>query len=496
MPTTRSGEKRSCGNTGGSNVVKTKKSQEPYQGQSRDCCPESDEEQATCKDGVSTQSTKSDLDLSEKRKSISRTIQMKHQNIQRIKASISESRKTRTRIQSEIRCVSDTIISQFRQKEKQLMDGLEGVSEKQFELLSDDVRQNETDIQSINQNNLVLKTMLGNNDWMELYPAHQKLLSGQKEDEDKFVRLIHDVSVSQDSENVKKVFDDLSFGRLDLTFQDLHDRSCRPKLLSTTNVALKKDFRQTGYAFDIIVLDVEGIRTIVVSDCLNRSVKSFYTKNNESCHSEYGVATPYDLTQLGHNQVMVSAHETFRILILAVTPDLICLSEIESMYRYVGLRGLTPSTLVGCRYDTGTVDILDRKEKEINIVKTFPSPFERDKGGYHRLCVASNGNILLANWKRKSLVCMTQQGDLLWDQSPAEDGAFIKPVAVKTTRTGDILLADGEANRVIQLTESGQYVKDVLVPEDGLASLTALHLYNERHLFVGVDGKVKEYLLP
>ncbi|XP_067671697.1 uncharacterized protein [Haliotis asinina] len=487
MPQTRSGRKRGCRNPGRSNVVKMKKTLE----QSKEGCTGPKEVEVTCKNGVSTESEK--LDIAGKKESISRTIQTKLQNIQRLKASIVEARKARSRIQSEIRCASHTIINQLRQKEKQLMDALDRVSENQFGLLSDDVSQNKTDIHLNSQKRAVLKKMLGDNDLMELYPGHENLLSGSPENEDQAVRLIRDVFVSQDTVNVKKGIEDLSFGQLDRTFQDLHDRSSRPRLLNTTNVALKDDFRQTGYVFDIIVLDVEGIKTIVVSDLHNRSVKSFYHRNGKSCHSEFGVATPRDLTHLEQNKVMVSAPETFRILILDVTPDLVCLSDINTSFRYVGLRVLTPSTLVGCLFDTVHIDILDMKGKELKPVLCRGTG---DKGGYNRLCVTNTGNILVSNWKKKSLVCLTPQGDSLWEHFPAEDGAFSTPFAVKTSGAGDILLADYETNRVIQLTESGRFVKDILVPEDGLAVPTALYLYNERHLFVGWGGEVKEYLLP
>ncbi|XP_046577686.1 uncharacterized protein LOC124285489 [Haliotis rubra] len=494
MSETRSGAKRSCGTPGGSNEVKMKKTLEPCPGQSREDCTDPKETEASCKNGVSTESKKLDFmaELSGKKESISRTIQMKLQNIQRLKASIVEARKARTRIQSEIRCASHAIISQFRQKEKELMDTLDGVSENQFGLLSDYVNQNETDIQLANQKRVVLKKMLGDNDLMELHPAHENLLSGLTEAEDQVVRIINDVFVSQDIGKVKKGIEDLSFGQLDCTFQDLHDRSSRPKLLNSTTVTLKKE-GHFCHIFDIIVLDVEGIKTIVVSDLGNRKVKSFYVRNGKSCHSEYIVATPHDLIHLKQNQVMVSDPHTYSISILAVTPDLIYLSDINTSSCYRGLRVLTSSTLVGCA--AGAIDILNMKGKKPKPIRSYVS---RDDRGYDRLCVTRTGNILVSYScpTVQSLVCLTPQGDQLWEHFPAEDGAFRRPSAVETTRTGDILLADYETSRVIQLTESGRFVKDILVPEDGLAPPTALYLYNERHLFVGSGGEVKEYLLP
>ncbi|XP_046577687.1 uncharacterized protein LOC124285490 [Haliotis rubra] len=472
-----------------------KKTLEPCPGQSREDCTDPKETEASCKNGVSTESKKLDFmaELSGKKESISRTIQTKLQNIQRLKASIVEARKARTRIQSEIRCASHAIISQFRQKEKELMDTLDGVSENQFGLLSDDVNQNETDIQLANQKRVVLKKMLGDNDLMELYPAHENLLSEPTEAEDQVVRIINDVSVSQDIGKVKKGIEDLSFGQLDCTFKDLHDRSSRPKLLNTTTVTIKDEVGHFCHIFDIIVLDVEGIKTIVVSDKWNGNVKSFYVRNDKSCHSEYSIAAPLDLTLLKQNQVMVSAFNSFRILILAVTPDLIWHSVINTSKCYQGLSVLTSSTLVGC--DSGAIDILNMKGKKPKPVRSY---VKRDDRGYDRLCVTRTGNILVSYScpTVQSLVCLTPQGDQLWEHFPAEDGAFRRPSAVETTRTGDILLADYDTSRVIQLTESGRFVKDILVPEDGLAPPTALYLYNERHLFVAGGGEVKEYLLP
>ncbi|XP_048248490.1 protein lin-41-like [Haliotis rufescens] len=258
-------------------------------------------------------------------------------------------------------------------------------------------------------------------------------------------------------------------------------------MVDTTDGRVEGDVGKPNLS-DVTVLVVNGIQACVVTDFNNTCVKSFYTRNNQPCHSRLPlVNSPWGATQLKENQVMVAVPDYSQIVTVEVTPDLVLLSTITTSRWYYSLAVLSPSSLAAGTYYC--VDILDMGGHVLRSVDNqiqFTRPF--------CMCVNNKGNILVSDCEKKSVTCVTSEGDVVWRYAPTGDRALIFPCGITTTSTGDILLADRYTNKVIQLTESGEYVRDVLTSQDGVPSLRGLWSDNHGSIFVTGDGKIKEFI--
>ncbi|XP_046552221.1 E3 ubiquitin-protein ligase TRIM56-like [Haliotis rubra] len=81
-----------------------------------------------------------------------------------------------------------------------------------------------------------------------------------------------------------------------------------------------------------------------------------------------------------------------------------------------------------------------------------------------------------------SVVCLTPEGDVVFNYRPTGDSALKVPRGITSTSTGDILVTDYSQHRVIHLTESGQFVRNILTSQDGVK--------NPLGLCVGGRGRI------
>ncbi|XP_046346177.2 uncharacterized protein LOC124127995 isoform X2 [Haliotis rufescens] len=238
---------------------------------------------------------------------------------------------------------------------------------------------------------------------------------------------------------------------------------------SHKTVGIKVDGdRKQPYPYDVTVLVVDGEETLVVSDCNNKCLKSFYTKNNKSRHSKLDLASnKSSVTRLRDNQVAVSVWSHNEIVIVRVTPDLVLQSRVTTKKKYRCLTALSPSTLAaGCRCPP-CVDILDIS----GIVMRSVSRFNTGKNLICNpcyLCATDRGNILVSDACSHSVYCITPEGDVVFTYTPTGERRLRGPRGITNTSTGHILVADTRAHRVVLLTPTGEFVRDLLTSQDGL----------------------------
>ncbi|XP_048248570.1 uncharacterized protein LOC125378018 [Haliotis rufescens] len=442
-----------------------------------------------CESVVTIQSMLSNLKYHLRRhaKQLSKKIHRKVTIVKKTDEKISGIEKNKIAVENHIKSAVERAIANIKQKGKQLMNEVRVMTDKQTKQLKAEVKLEEIEIQMYRQDCEFIDQVLVSDCEMDLYDAYQAWESGAVElgdvrDTDTAdTRRIDDIRFTPDTDNVQHILDDLQLGKIDVTYQDQVPCLTSPVLIDTMDGMMAGDEVEPGL-LDITVLVVDGIQTVVVTDLNNKCVKSFYTRNKLTCHRTLPlVSSPFVVTQLKEKQVMVAVPESRQIVTVEVTPDLVLLSTITTSKRYVSLAVLSPSSLAAGT--TNCVDILDMAGHVLRSVTTHNN--ERLFTYPDYMCVNNKGNILVSDRWKKSVTCVTSEGDVVWRYAPT--GALI-PYGISTTPTGDILLAG--SSKVTRLTETGDYVtdhQDIDCDPQGL--------YVDRHdtLYVCGGGQTREF---
>ncbi|XP_071092424.1 uncharacterized protein [Haliotis cracherodii] len=221
--------------------------------------------------------------------------------------------------------------------------------------------------------------------------------------------------------------------------------------------------------WDVVVIVANGIDTVVVTDHFNHSVDSFYTRNNQQGHSELLLGgSPLGITKLTHNQVAVTAQGANQIVTVEVNPDLVLLSTITTSKEYWGITSLTPSTLAASS-QSPCVDILDMAG---NVLRSI-CPLQKGHDILQRpdfLCTTRTGNILVSDNGSQCVMCLTPEGNVVFEYSPTGYTGLVCPYGITCASTGDILVADHSKCRVIYLTERGKFVKELMTSQDYMSN--------------------------
>ncbi|XP_046563824.1 uncharacterized protein LOC124272686 [Haliotis rubra] len=233
----------------------------------------------------------------------------------------------------------------------------------------------------------------------------------------------------------------LKLGEIHVQDDDVLDLKAALELQDTINETVAGD-AGGGDPTDVTVLEVNGTDTVVVTDYNNNSVKSFYTRNSQPGHSKLSLeGRPWGITRLKHNQVAVTVLDTSQIVTVEVNPDLVLLSTITTSKQYWGITSLTPSTLAASSESPPCVDILDMSGHVLKSVCPGHRGGNILKYPYF-LCTTRTGNILVSDCGTKCVVCLTPEGDVVFNYRPTGHTALKDPGGITSTSTGDILVTD------------------------------------------------------
>ncbi|XP_046346172.2 uncharacterized protein LOC124126712 [Haliotis rufescens] len=396
------------------------------------------------------------------------------------------------------------------QKEKQLLEELNEITEKQSGQLRGRIKSGEIDMQMYQQYIEYLNQVLKSGSETDMFDIYQMCQSGAiKEATDRdvtFTGSVRDTKIIFVSEiDEMKLHKDVQLGRIQQNVCDVMDKRigkiqsgtfdvmCRPALHKTVGIKVDGD-RSQPYTYGITVLVVDGEETLVVTDCSNTCLKSIYTKNNKSRHSKLDLASnPHSVTRLGDNQVAVSFWSHNEIVMVLVTPDLVLESRVTTKKKYMGLTALSPSTLAAGCTDPPCVDILDVSGRVMRSVSTL----DTEKNlicNPSFLCATDRGDILLSDAVSQSVYYITQGGDAVFTYTLTGERGLSLPRGITTTSTGHILVADYLAHKVILLTPAGKFVRDLLTSQGGLQYPYGL-MFCDCKLYVGEysGGAVKVF---
>ncbi|XP_048248581.1 tripartite motif-containing protein 3-like isoform X2 [Haliotis rufescens] len=392
-------------------------------------------------------------------KQLSKKIYRKETIVKKTDEKISGIEKNKIAVENHIKSAVERAIANIKQKEKQLMNEVKDITDKQTKQLKAVVRLEEIEMQMYRQHCEFIDQALVSDCEMDLYDAYQAWESGAvelgdvRDTDTEDTPRIDDIRFTPDTDNVQHILDDLQLGKIEVAYQD--QGTCLPSPVLVDQI----DGRIVGdeggpVLLDVTVLVVDGLQTCVVTDYVNECVKSLYTRNNLTCHSTLTLGdSPCRVTQLNENQVMVSVPDIWKIVTIEVTPDLVLLSTNTTSKEYYSLAVLSPSCLAAGT--TNCVDILDMAGHVLRSVTTHNNETLFTRPDY--MCVNNKGNILVSDRDEQSVTCVTSEGGVVWRYAPT-GGRALRPYGISTTTTGDILLAC--SNKVIRLTETGGYVTD------------------------------------
>ncbi|XP_048253357.1 tripartite motif-containing protein 2-like [Haliotis rufescens] len=399
-------------------------------------------------------------------------------------------------MESDINSATVKAIERIKLREKDLLDQLKKMSDEHLGQLKADIKSGDMSVQMYQQQAELIDQTLQSECDMDVYEMYQGCEAGDADAELKKRGRIARVTFRQDTDKLSKSLDDLQLGEIDVLYESELDLTATPVLQDTISVLDLKatpvlqdtiNVKVAGDKSDVTPRDVtemvvNGIDTVVVTDHFNRSVESFYTRNNQQGHSKLLLrGFPWGITKLTHNQVAVTVWNINQIVTVEVNPDLMLLSTITTSKEYFGITSLTPSTLAASSRFPPCVDILDMTG---NVLRSI-SPLHKGNNILQYpnfLCTTRTGNILVSDGGTKCVVCLTPEGDVVFTYSPTGDKALKSPYGITSTSTGGILVTDYSLNRVIHLTESGQFVKHLLTSKDGIQS--------PHGIYVDVRGRV------
>ncbi|XP_046579691.1 E3 ubiquitin-protein ligase TRIM56-like [Haliotis rubra] len=424
--------------------------------------------------------------LTKRRNTMTKKIEGKETVVQITKKKINSLEEKMEVAELDVQYSVEKAIEKIKQKEKELMREIREITDAESKEFQADVKREEIEIQMYRQHCEFIDQALVSDCEMDLYDAYQAWEdSGDVRNTDSAAgtRRVGDVKFTPDFDKISH----LQLGKIDVTFEDEGQCLTPPVVVDKTDGRTESSGNHPCLG-DVTVLVVDGIQTVVVTDWENNCVKSFYRRHNESCHSKLPLGgTPCGETQLKENKVMVAIPLACQIVTVEVNPDLHLLSTMTTSKGYYSIAVLNPASLAAG--GDGCVDMLDMSGRVLRRVATtnkgrFVYPFF--------MSISNRGNMLVSDWGERSVTCMTPDGDVVWRYVPTDNMALKRPRGITTTSTGDVLLADLDSSRVIQLTESGKFVRNLLTLQDGIPCPSGVYVDRHDSLFVCTSDEIME----
>ncbi|XP_048253267.1 uncharacterized protein LOC124120680 [Haliotis rufescens] len=382
-------------------------------------------------------------ELVKMKETLSRRRHKRNTEVQKKKSVMAEEIRQHSQTESDIKSASLKAIQGIKLKEQKLLNELKEMSDKHIRQLKADIKSGEMSVQMYQQQAELIDQALQSECDMDVYEMYQ----GCEADD---VEAVGDVDVKeggritgvtfrQDTDKLSKSLDDLQLVKIDVMYEGVLDLKSTPVLQDTIDVRVTGD-STTSSPRNVTVMVVNDTDTVVVTDHNNDSVKSFYTRNNQTRHSKLSLGgKPRGLTKLTHNQVAVTVRNIKLNVTVEVNPDLVLLSTIKTSKKYWGITSLTPSTLAASSRYPPCVDILDMTG---NVLRSI-SPLQNGINILKRpnyLCTTRTGNILVSDGGTECFVCLTPEGDVVFTYSPTGDTALKYPQGITSTSTSDILV--------------------------------------------------------
>ncbi|XP_046571347.1 uncharacterized protein LOC124279563 [Haliotis rubra] len=494
MPQTRSSRKRDLGNPATGVEVKMGRIRRnpklPSVGNSETSKPS---QQSNDSVAATTHPTTSDLKdvLVDQVESLSKRVDERSAYVQLQQRAITEARERKESNQARIVEIVKDAVDMIKQKETKLMTELDEMTEKQLQQLNDELLKEEADLCRFQQQSDFINKAIQDGNGTKYQTFLEDLTDiGDGASQGDVVRTINTITFNHDSEKVGKAVENLRLAEVDFTYHD--NPLYVPVLVNTITYPSLNENGWPMEATDVTVLDIDGSQVVVITDGRNRQLISFYTGHNGPCYSVLPLdQCPNGMARITENRVIIALPKIDQLVTVEVAPELTLLSKITCK-SYYSLAVLSPSSLLagGGHYGTGyCVDIIDM---EGNILRSIDSPLFHISA---YLFVNNSGNIVVSDGSTHSMFCMTPDGDVVWKHDPSRSTPSVGYTGgIVQTNTGDILVSgENGGNKVMLLTGTGEFVRDVLTADNGLQTPSRLCLDKRGHLFVCDRNDIKEF---
>ncbi|XP_071089142.1 uncharacterized protein [Haliotis cracherodii] len=402
------------------------------------------------------------------------------------KSTIQNIRSNGHKVKDHIRKSKETLVEVILKKEKLLLVDVDEFCNNHTQKLQADITLLENELQVCQQQYESTATAVTSNCEMDMYAVYESMGEASTDNRDMDnMPSPGRVVLKHDMDKLSKAVDELQLGEVEVV-HDIGDRHSPPVQHHTIDCKVDDDTCDP-FLHDITVVIVDDIKVTVVADCDNNKLKIYYSSNSKSFEKHLPLSDyPWQIATLSGSQIAVSIPDRSEIVTVDITPDPVLLSTLKTNKQYCALACLGPSQLVAGTYND-TVDILDMAGNLLRSINTGVI------GSPDYIHVTRNNNLILCNEEVHSLVSVTNEGDDVFTYTPTGDRTLICPQGITTTKTGDILLVDETSNSVVQLTESGQFVRYVLQEQDGLQSPNGICLDSDGLLYVTSDRYVKVF---
>lgn len=222
---------------------------------------------------------------------------------------------------------------------------------------------------------------------------------------------------------------------------------------------------------------------IVGVDNKNACVKSIQIKGESFVTQRLEVSSePWGGAKLQPSMIAVTGLKV--IYIITMSDQMALQSTIKTRKDYWGICAITPINLAcSCKFPPGVdiVDITGRRLRSIEEDHLGKQLFEMPT------YLAMNGdNILVTDRARKSLICVDQEGTVIFIYKGQGDETLEYPRGLCVDQQGRIFLADHDRGCVELLSKQGAYLCQILAaPKPRTLALDN----NDKTLYVSTEGK-------
>ncbi|XP_071083217.1 protein wech-like [Haliotis cracherodii] len=407
--------------------------------------------------------------------------------ITRRTSKIQDVKRNSQTLKDQVTKTRETVMRAILRKEKQLLWKIDKSTDKQLHELHADIQSKEIELQMYQQQYEATANAMTSNCEVDMYAVYESMGEVSPDNRDTDNRPAPGrVVLTHDLDKLSKAVDELQLGKVQVV-HDVSDPGSSPVLHHTIDCKEAGD-RKKPDLFDVTVLTVDDIKVTVVADYDNTSLKTYYTSNLQSFHKQLLLSNgPWQIAKLSESQIFVSVPDSKEIVKVKVTPDPVLVSIIKTSKVYCALACLNPSQLVVSIYEQPhLVDILDMTGKILRSIT-------KGVGNPDYIHVSSSNNLIVSERAVKSLVSVTSEGDAVFTYTPTGVRALSHPWGITTSSSGDILLVDYDSHKVIQLTESGHFYRDVVTQRDGLEYPRCVCLDGDGLMHVISDRYIKVF---
>ncbi|XP_046583590.1 uncharacterized protein LOC124290808 [Haliotis rubra] len=407
--------------------------------------------------------------LMTKRKSLLTDEQTRKDRVREQKLRLTEVSESSSELESLIRSSCDMAREKIKQKENTLINKLKEATEIHLGQLKADIKAGEMAAQMYHQGVELIDKGLETECQVDIYRMCQ-WFEEERLEEAVLNEAVDKIIFEQDTDKLVNILETLPLGDIEVVYKGnemlgdgVFDVKGTPVLHDTL-----PSHKALLAPLDVMVMVVNNIHTLVVLDYGDKNLKSFYTRKNKACQSNLHVGgRPFNIAKLSHNQVIVSVVDERKLVTVRVTPDLAHLSTIKTSKYYYGLTALTSSTLAAGSRSPPCVDIIGMTG---NVLSSLV-PMENGVPLVNMPCFLSTmktGNILVSDEGTSRILCLTPEGDVLFNLTHTGNEMFQLPLGITSTSSGDILVADHNSHRIIHITESGDFVRNILTSKQGI----------------------------